>query len=321
MKQWARSAAAFVVLGLVLYGVVYVAAEWLVYRTGDTNPFYKIATLPERRVDWVILRASHAMPLDFADFNETMERATGKRIVNLASTGAGVLYNRFVLEQYLERHEAGSVLYILDSFTFYDRQWNEQRFADAKLIRRTPVSGSLGARLLVYGWHHGVPLTAALDYLSGFSKINNDERFQRDMWEGEAKFDRVFRFSQVQARQRVEYLYPFEQVDTVTFERYWQQFADFVAFVKARGLGLIVIKTPMPERILAMIPGETEFDARVAAFLAEHDVPYHDFSKVDNDPSYFFDTDHLNRKGLTVFFEQHLQPILAGNAVPPAPAR
>jgi hypothetical protein len=319
MRQFARSAAAFVALGLVLYAGAYGAAEWLLYRTGDSNPFYKIATLPERRVDWVILGSSHAMPLDFADFNATMERASGRRILNLAATGAGVLYNRFVLEQFLAEHEAGGVLYVLDSFMFYDHQWNRERFADVKLTRRTPFSWSHARRLLHYSVEHAVPLSAVLDYLSGFSKVNNAERFAPDVWEGEAKFERVFRFSQVQDRQRIAYLYPFEQVDAATFERYWQQFADFVAFAKARGLGLVVVKTPIPAHIGALIPGEADFDARVAAFLAAQGVPFHDFSGVGNDKSYFFDTDHLNRKGLTLFFEQRLKPILAGIPAPAAP--
>jgi hypothetical protein len=313
MRQFARSAAAFVALGLVLYAGAYGAAEWLLYRTGDSNPFYKIATLPERRVDWVILGSSHAMPLDFADFNATMERASGRRILNLAATGAGVLYNRFMLEQFLAEHEAGGVLYVLDSFMFYGHQWNRERFADVKLTRRTPFSWSHARRLLNYSVEHAVPLSAVLDYLSGFSKVNNAERFAPDVWEGEAKFERTFRFSQTLARQRIDYLYPFEAPPPAVFEHHWRQFADFVAQVQARGLCLVVVRTPMPAPMLAMIPGEAEFDQRLAAFLADRGVPWRDFSRADSDPKHYFDTDHLNRQGLTLFFSQHLQPILAGD--------
>jgi len=36
-----------------------------------------------------------------------------------------------------------------------------------------------------------VDARAVLDYVSGFSKINNRERFQRDVWEGDAQFERA----------------------------------------------------------------------------------------------------------------------------------
>src|SRR5690606_3488693 len=118
MRRLARPALAFVAIGLLLYAGVYYWSERLVYRTGDSNPFFKIATLDTLEVDWVILGASHAMPLDFADFNAVMERETGLRIVNLAAQGTGPLYNRFALEQFLETHRTANVLYVLDSFAF-----------------------------------------------------------------------------------------------------------------------------------------------------------------------------------------------------------
>ena len=45
------------------------------YRTGKSNPFYKLATRPPA-VNTVILGASHAMPLNFSDFNAFMKRET-----------------------------------------------------------------------------------------------------------------------------------------------------------------------------------------------------------------------------------------------------
>ena len=191
MKRLAKSALLFIAIGLALYAGVYYAAERLMLHTGRSNPFFKIATTQESTVDWVILGASHAMPLDFADFNAQMERETRLKILNLAAPGAGPLYNRFVLEYFQRSHRARNLLYVVDSFAFYSRTWNEERFADAKLLRRTPFDTAIARRFWDYARHEGVDGRALLDYVSGFSKINNRERFQRDVWEGEAQFERA----------------------------------------------------------------------------------------------------------------------------------
>ena len=310
MKHLAKPALLFVAIGLVLYAGLYAAAESLLYRTGDTNPVYKIVTAPERRYDWVILGASHAMPFDFADFNAYMERETGRRILNLATPGTGVIYNRFVLERFLEDHQTAAVLYVVDSFAFHSRAWNEERFADAKLLRRTPLDAAVAKRLLAYTLRQGIDPRALLDYVTGFSKINNRERLQRDIWEGEAQFERVHRPSASADRKRIDYLFPDGAEDARTFARYLGDFAAFVDFVRARGVGLVVIKTPVPARFRQLMPNEDSFDQSVAHLLAERGVPFHDFSQVPTDPGHFFDTDHLNRAGLTAFFTQHLKPVL-----------
>ncbi len=310
MSSPVKSALRFVAIGVLLYAALYAGAEWLLYRTGDTNPFYKIATTPERRFDWVILGASHAMPFDFANFNAIMERETGLRILDLATPGNGVLYNRFVLERFLEDHRTANVLYVVDSFAFRSRAWNEDRFADAKLLRRTPLDPSVARRLLAYSVREGVSPLAALDYLSGFSKINNRERFQRDVWEGEAQFERAYRPSASAVKNRIAYLYPDGAADEATFARYLTMFADFVAYTQGRGLRLVVIKTPVPAAYRALLPGEDAFDRIVSSLLRERGVAYLDFSALPYEPRLFFDTDHLNRAGLTDFFTQQLKPIL-----------
>ena len=89
MTRRSTSAALFIAIGLALYAGVYTAAERLMQRTAHGNPFHKIATVGEAPIDWVILGASHAMPLDFADFNAWMERETGLKILNLAADQGG----------------------------------------------------------------------------------------------------------------------------------------------------------------------------------------------------------------------------------------
>ena len=79
MTYRGKSAVAFIAIGLLIYAGLYFAAEQLMYRNGHSNPFFKIATATTKDFDWVILGASHAMPLDFSDFNNQMQNQTGLR--------------------------------------------------------------------------------------------------------------------------------------------------------------------------------------------------------------------------------------------------
>ena len=309
MKSLGKSALIFVAIGLVFYAGLYFAAEQLLYRTGRSNPFFKIATAEERDFDWVILGASHAMPLDFADFNTGMERETGLRILNLASPGTGPLYNRFVLEQFLNTHRARNLLYVVDSFAFYSHAWNEERFADTKLLRRTPLVPAVVRSLWNYSRNEGVDVRALLDFVTGFSKINNRERFQRDTWEGEAQFDRVYRPSAAATKKRIEYLYP-EPAANTALSRYLEEFRELIALAQQRGMRVVVIKMPVPSQFQNQLPNEATFDEALSRMLVSQDVPFRDFSSAMNEPRFYFDTDHLNRTGLTEFFSHQLKPIL-----------
>ena len=309
MGRHTRAALLFVVIGLALYALVYAAAERLMLRTAHSNPFHKIQTATEAPIDWVILGASHAMPLDFADFNAWMERQTGLRIVNLAAPGAGPLYNRFVLEEFLRRHRARGLIYAVDSFAFYARTWNEERFADAKLLRRTPLEPAIAWRLAGYVRREGVDPRALLDYVTGFSKINNRERFERDVWEGEAQFERAYRTSSHAVAKRIGYLYP-EQTPPEALQSYLVVLDTLLALAEREGMRVVVVKMPVPAPYRAKLPDEEAFDAALAAALATRGAPLRDFSQAIDDPRQYFDTDHLNRAGLTQFFDQQLRPLL-----------
>jgi hypothetical protein len=309
MQRLAKSALLFIAIGLAIYAGVYYAAERLMVRTGHSNPFFKIATAQDGAIDWVILGASHAMPLDFADFNAQMERETGLRILNLAAPGAGPLYNRFVLEHFLRGHRARNLLYVVDSFAFYSRTWNEERFADAKLLRRTPFQPAIARRLWDYARHEGVDARVVLDYVSGFSKINNSERFQRDVWEGEAQFERVYRPSATAVKKRLAYLYP-EQTSPKALIRYLEELSSLVALARREGVSVVVVKMPLPPQFHSQLPDEATFDDAILRLLATPDIRFHDLSLTMSEPRSYFDTDHLNRAGLTEFFARYLKPIL-----------
>jgi hypothetical protein len=307
-----RSAVWFLAIGLALYVAAFAVSEILVCRTGRDNPFFKIATTDRQEFDWVILGASHAMPFDFAGVNASIETATGRRILNLAGPGTGPLYNRYVFEQFLETHRTANVLYALDSFAFQSRTWNEDRFADSKLLGRTPFAAAQARRLFRYVVAEDVDVRALLDYLTGFSKLNNRDRLQPDIWEGEAQFDRVNRPSAAADAKRIAYLYSDALRRDAAMQRYLAIFADMIELARQRGIQVAVIKLPVPPQFYAELPDEAAFDARLTTLLAGKRVLFADFSMAMGEPRFYFDSDHLNRQGVELFVKTYLNPILTG---------
>ena len=314
MAKRARSTIWFLLIGVMIYACIYGAAEHLLYRNGHANPLFKMAAAKEKSFDWVILGASHAMPLDFADFNDRMQKETGLRIINLASPGTGPLYNRFVLEAFLRKHSAANVLYVADSFAFYSRAWNEDRFADAKLLRTTPFSIATAELLWRYCRDENVDPRSLLDYLTGFSKINNRDRFQRDIWEGEHQWDRVYRGSASAIGDRIEYLYP--AADRGAVPRYVAELDKLLDMTAQRNMRVTVVKMPVPAAYRARLPNEKTFDEALVATLANRASDVVDLSASLDEARFYFDTDHLNRAGIGELFQRHLKPVLIRGAAP-----
>ena len=309
MKSLQRSALLFVAIGLALYAGLSFGCEQLLFRNGHSNALFKIAVAPAPDYDWVILGASHAMPLDFSDFNAYMQHETGLRIINLASPGTGALYNRFVLASFLRAHRAHNLLYVVDSFAFWSRAWNEDRFSDAKLIRGTPFAPTTVKLMWDYVRDNGVSPRALLDYATGFSKINNRDRFQRDAWEGEAQFDRGYRPSGAAVTKRIAYLYPDTQAPAV-LAKYLDDFAGLMEIAGQHDMRIVAVKLPMLTQFRNQLPHEAAFNEGLMRVLADRAVPFCDFSTELDNPNFYFDTDHLNRSGLTELFQRRLKPLL-----------
>ena len=313
MRQLARRAAAFVGLGLVLYALLFAAAEQLVQRTGHANPLFRIAATREQAVDWLVLGTSHAMPLAFGDTAAGVHRRTGLRLLNLAAPGTGPLYNRFVLEQFLGQRRAPNLLLVVDSFAFYSRVWNEDRFADAKLLARTPYRPSVAAGLWRFVRDDGVSPRALAVYATGFAKINNRDRFQEDRWEGEAQFERTWRPSVSAVKKRMAYLYP-DGNPEAELERYLAELSRVLVVGRLAGMRAVVVKLPTPAQYRSQLPQEAQFDAALARVLRAAGVPLHDWSAALPEVRFYFDSDHLNRAGVNELLERHLIAVLGTRA-------
>ena len=67
---------------------------------------------------------------------------------------------------------------------------------------------------------------------------------------------------------------------------------------------------PVPAQFRSQLPREAAFDLAVTRLLATDQIPFNDFSQTINGPHFYFDTDNLNRAGMTEFFNQNLKSIL-----------
>jgi hypothetical protein len=303
---FARRAAAFVAIGVVIYVGLFAVAEWLVYRHGDRNRFFMVRTAPHAEYAHLILGASHAAVFDFDDMDRRLEEMTGSRTLNLSVVGGGVAVNRLLLDYFLARHKAGSIVYVVDSFVFYSSEWNERRLEDARLFQRAPFDPVLARLVAARRW------TVALDYVTGFSKINNAGRFEADRPAESARFDRRYRPIEQIDRQRIAYLYPETIDDGVRrqLSRYMDQFDQLLAVARSQGMRVVLLRPPLPPRTRALLPAEPDFEAAFGALAARTGAEVHDFSESVDDPAMYFDTDHLNRAGVLYFFEAHLAPLL-----------
>ena len=303
-----RTAVVFVGIGVVLYLALFAVAEWLVYRHGDRNRFFMVRTAPATTFDVVVLGASHAAVFDFADMNARLEALTGKRILNLSVVGGGVVVNRLLLDYFQTRHRAATIVYVVDSFAFYSREWNEERLEDARLFHRAPFDTALAALLA----RSGASWRVTLDYVTGFSKINNTDRFAPDVPAEASRFDRRYRPIEQLDQQRIDYLYPPAIDETVraTRQRYFSEFEALVAAAREHGSRVVLLRPPLPPRTRALIPGEAEFDAALGDLAGRVGADLHDLSRAADDPALYFDSDHLNRNGVLQFYDRHLAGIL-----------
>jgi hypothetical protein len=293
-------------VGLAIYAAVYVAAEIIVHDTSLKNRLFMINTAPQAEYDYVIVGASHAMPFGFEDMNERFEEMTNASIINLSIEGGGPVPARFLTDYFLIDHESKNVLYMIDSFAFYSEQWNEVRIDDPELFSRAPFDWSL----LYTMWKY--PSTRGLipGYLSGFYKINNQERFGSDLSDAEiSKFTRTYRTNARVDERRIAFLYP-ESKNAETTDKYIAELESLARTLAERDINLVAIKTPLPQRVLEKLSGESVFDEKVRGALGRHGFELHDFTMVANDEAFFYDTDHLNRDGVINFMNTYLGNLL-----------
>lgn len=305
-----RSATLFVALFVVLYAGLAAVAEVRVARSAEDSAFQKLLAARGTRPDWIVLGASHALPLDWGGVPERLSAETGARMLVLAEVGAGPVYADVLAQQALIDAPPARVLYVLDPFAFVARDWNAARLEDRGLLRTTPLRLSTARLLAGAVVRDGVDPRALADYLTAFSKLNPPQRFPPPGWEGEAGFDRAARPSRHAVESRIAYLYP----PAAGLDAAGPALAAFAAMIdrfQAQGAGVVVLRLPLPAHFReALPPVAQDLLAEVRGLLSARGVPFHDLVAALDDPALYFDTDHLNRDGVDRLWVEQLRAVL-----------
>jgi hypothetical protein len=148
-----------------------------------------------------------------------------------------------------------------------------------------------------------------VDYLTGFSKVNNQDRYKRDISELELRFRKRYNPTVEEIQKRIKIVAQ-GALDDKAFYHYLPRFIDQIEELKSKGVYIIVAKPPLPKRFYDALPNEQIFDSRIKEVLAQKQVPFYDFSLAIPDYKYYFDTDHLNRTGVQLFFNNYLKEVL-----------
>ena len=163
------------------------------------NRFFAVHAAPPARYDFVVLGASHAAVFDYRDMTRQLEGMSAAKIMNLSVVGGGVVPNALLFDYFLyagTRPRTCSTSSIRSRST--RRSGTRSGWQDRRLFVRAPFDPSLAGLLL----RSGAPLSAVADYVSGFSKINNPDRFGADRPAEAARFDRRYRAVDQIDRQR-----------------------------------------------------------------------------------------------------------------------
>lgn len=310
-----RRIAAFAAIFLALHAGAVVIAEMTVGRAGTDTAFQKLMVLHGRQVDWLVLGASHALPLAFGDVPGRLQADTGQSMAVLAEIGAGPLYNLFVFRQSLQDIRPRRLLYVVDSFAFASADWNEARIGDRTLLRKTPLRLSTAGLMVGMVARHGADPGGLLDYMTAFSKLNPPDRFPQQGWRGAADFETTVRLSRHAVQGRIDYLFPAPPTAAGT-GRYLDVLEEILDLAQMAGMEVLVIKPPLPDAFRAALPDEAAFDLALRARLDARGIPFRDLSAALTEPGYFFDTDHLNRSGVDALYTDYLEDILTPRSVP-----
>jgi len=257
-------------------------------------------------VDLIIFGTSHGRNFARKGNHERVEKILGWKVANLSiGGGGGVVPASLMLDIFHEHHnQARKIVYFIDPFVLYSRQWNE---GNDRFARREPFSLYFFGKLL----QHQIDPVIIKNYIQ--SKVSwtwlKTEPDLDKLMQTTVRPEQLTK-ARIAARNRAMFL---DDTDTRNYERYSAVLESMIRQAQARGSEFILVIPP------------TMFDEGNRAEMLrnllsrlkrQYGVKTYDHSKVIGNHRFFEDPDHLNTYGVSYYTQQYLLPMLNGRPVP-----
>lgn len=282
---------------LVNLGVYAALALWPMrfhYTDGDTDALLPVI---QRNTPYgfLMLGTSHGRIFSTAGNHARVESALGTTFLNLAKgNGEGSIFEEeLFLKWFYDRgNSTPTIIYLIDPWTFYSRQWNEGN----DFLQDEPFNLAFLAR----AYQAGTDTQVLVNYIK--SKVYPSWVLQMPR-EADALTGTVPTVDPVDVQKRISALY-LDGTNPATFAVYAQEMRSLVALAEAHGTRVICI---VPATLLGRLPGQ---DVMLVFLRTLPGVIVHDLSASILDQKYFYNLDHLNTEGILLFTQKFLKPLL-----------
>jgi len=296
----------FAVLNILVFFLVARFPEMRFDFTHETNKSV-VLTMPSKQdYDLLIMGTSHGRNLSNSGNHSRVEKILNKRIWNIAKDGGhgGIFPELMFLEHFYGKgNDASTILYFVDPWVFYAREWNEDNYF---------LEGeSVDLLFLWYVIREGTSRKTIVNHL----------QYKLDPVWFLAKPDSLLpdvrkvpsrEFALGVCEREVGRLY-MEGLNHENFERYATMFERTINLMEARGAHVVLA---WPVSLCPLPPGREKVEVFLKDLAKRHHLEIYDFSNAMTDPELFYDYNHLNTKGMELFAEKYLLPIVGSTTTP-----
>ena len=249
--------------------------------------------------DVLVLGTSHGKSLSVNGNQQRVERILGRTMINLSKTGgAGPLWAKIYLSLFYQyRNAADTIVYFIDPWVFAASDWNEDLCA--VLMHEEPFRFRLLAKALV----NRVSTKCLVPYVRAY--LLGDWDFDRCDTRG-ADDHYLTGVDEFAVNERIGVLYPGDGPREIK-DAYWEDLSRVVQIGNRHGARTILI---LPPTLLGDMELMDELKRKLAVFTRENDIQWYDYARAITDPALYTDHDHLNSRGIEVFAEHYVKPIL-----------
>lgn len=248
--------------------------------------------------DFILMGTSHAKAFSVFQTHQLIEQNIGKKFFPMGYNAGGPLLQKMYLTYfYDEKNTASKIIYLIDPWVLYSKQWNEVNYYPADEVFRPKfvklmIENNMDNEVIREYLRHKVTYHLFTRKEAKFADSKIDENYVKN---SKAVYD--FKISQWYA----------EGQDKNTFEKYSKELEQIIAMAKKNNTEVIFM---LPPNLMHELPGQKELILKMKYFEKKYGIKFYDYSETVHDPKYYNSLDHLNLAGVLMFSKQYLLPIL-----------